>query len=102
MKQSEFSAGRIRSLSDGVFAIAMTLLVLDLKLPPLGPSADQSAVTAALVTDSALHLLDPQFRDPLPALDRSPRALESGKHEISGVHGLEFGVPRRYRHYSLS
>ncbi len=49
MKQSEFSAGRIRSLSDGVFAIAMTLLVLDLKLPPLGPSADQGGLTAALV-----------------------------------------------------
>ena len=49
MKHSEFSVGRIRSLSDGVFAIAMTLLVLDLKLPPLGPSADQGVVTGALV-----------------------------------------------------
>ena len=49
MKQSDFSAGRINSLSDGVFAIAMTLLVLDLKLPPLDASADRSVVTAALV-----------------------------------------------------
>jgi len=26
--------------------------------------------------------LDPQFRDPLPALDRPPRTLENGDHEI--------------------
>ena len=49
MKQSAFSSGPINSLSDGVFAIAMTLLVLDLKLPPLDPSAGRSVVTAALV-----------------------------------------------------
>jgi uncharacterized membrane protein len=49
MKQGAFSTGRINSLSDGVFAIAMTLLVLDLKLPPLDPSAGRSVVTAALV-----------------------------------------------------
>jgi len=28
MKQSTFDAGRVSALSDGVFAIAMTLLVL--------------------------------------------------------------------------
>jgi len=49
MKQSAFSSGRINALSDGVFAIAMTLLVLDLKLPPLDPSADRSVVTAVVV-----------------------------------------------------
>ena len=49
MKQSTFSLGRINSLSDGVFAIAMTLLVLDLKLPPLDPSAGRSVVTADVV-----------------------------------------------------
>jgi uncharacterized membrane protein len=49
VKQSDFSAARLNSLSDGVFAIAMTLLVLDLKLPPLGLSADGRVFTAALV-----------------------------------------------------
>lgn len=47
MKQKVFSADRIQSLGDGVFAIAMTLLVLDLKLPPLGLSAEWSVVSAA-------------------------------------------------------
>jgi uncharacterized membrane protein len=49
MKQSAFSSGRINALSDGVFAIAMTLLVLDLKLPPLDPSTDRGVVTAVVV-----------------------------------------------------
>jgi uncharacterized membrane protein len=49
MKQSVFSSGRISALSDGVFAIAMTLLVLDLKLPPLDPAADRDVVTAVVV-----------------------------------------------------
>ena len=49
MKQTAFSSGRINALSDGVFAIAMTLLVLDLKLPPLEPLADRSVVTAFVV-----------------------------------------------------
>lgn len=49
MKQAAFSAARLKSLSDGVFAIAMTLLVLDLKLPPLGSTTDRGEFTAALV-----------------------------------------------------
>jgi len=49
MKQRAFSSGRISALSDGVFAIAMTLLVLELKLPPLDPSADRGVVTAVVV-----------------------------------------------------
>jgi uncharacterized membrane protein len=39
---SDNSIGRLLALSDGVFAIAMTLLVLDLRLPDLG--ADPSDV----------------------------------------------------------
>ena len=49
MKQTSFSTARLTSLSDGVFAIAMTLLVLALELPPLGTTADWSVFTAALV-----------------------------------------------------
>lgn len=49
MKQTSFSAARLNSLSDGVFAIAMTLLVLGLKLPPLELTADRGVFSAALV-----------------------------------------------------
>ena len=49
MKQSDFLSGRIIGISDGVFAIAMTLLVLELKLPALDPSEDPSAFAAALM-----------------------------------------------------
>ncbi len=49
LRQDTFSSSRLRSLSDGVFAVAMTILVLDLKLPPLGSPADQNAVSDTLV-----------------------------------------------------
>ena len=49
MKQSTFDAGRVGALTDGIFAIAMTLLVLDLKLPGLMPSLDGDAFAAALL-----------------------------------------------------
>lgn len=49
MKQSTFDAGRVSALSDGVFAIAMTLLVLALKLPDLGPGLGGDAFAAALL-----------------------------------------------------
>lgn len=49
MKQTAFDAGRIGALSDGVFAIAMTLLVLDLKLPDLGQGLDREAFADVLM-----------------------------------------------------
>ena len=49
MKQATFDAGRVGALSDGVFAIAMTLLVLALKLPDLGPGLGRDAFAAALL-----------------------------------------------------
>ena len=48
MKQTVFSTDRLKALSDGVFAIAMTLLVLELKLPAELDDAS-GAFTAALV-----------------------------------------------------
>ena len=49
MKQSQFDLGRVSAISDGVFAIAMTLLVLDLKLPDLGAGVSREAFAAAIV-----------------------------------------------------
>ena len=49
MKQATFDAGRISALSDGVFAIAMTLLVLELKLPDLGRGLGGDAFAAELL-----------------------------------------------------
>ena len=34
LKENEITTQRVEALTDGVFAIAMTLLVLDLKIPP--------------------------------------------------------------------
>jgi uncharacterized membrane protein len=48
-KQSQFDAGRISAISDGVFAIAMTLLVLDLKLPDLETGMSRQEFAAALL-----------------------------------------------------
>ena len=49
MKTSGFDPGRLSALSDGVFAIAMTLLVLNLRLPDLGSHPEPSAFAAGLV-----------------------------------------------------
>jgi len=54
MKQSQFDSGRVSAISDGVFAIAMTLLVLDLKLPDLGAGVGREAFAAAIVGPKAV------------------------------------------------
>ena len=55
MKQKYLSVARISAISDGVFAIAMTLLVLDLKAPEF-----EGAVSAE-VFGEALRKLVPGF-----------------------------------------
>jgi hypothetical protein len=42
------SVGRLASLSDGLFAVVMTLLVLDLKLPAAQAITPDGALLAAL------------------------------------------------------
>lgn len=49
MKQEWFSGNRIRAISDGVFAIAMTLLVLDLKVPELASPVSEQAFWSAVM-----------------------------------------------------
>ena len=53
-KTEDNSLGRLLSLSDGVFAIAMTLLALDLRVPNLGdhPTSQQLIHALALNDDS--------------------------------------------------
>ncbi|MEO8248060.1 MAG: TMEM175 family protein [Burkholderiales bacterium] len=53
---SNIGKHRIEALSDGIFAIAMTLLVLELKLAPLPHGATDPALRAALL-DLAPKLL---------------------------------------------
>ena len=55
-KQSQFDAGRVSAISDGIFAIAMTLLVLDLKLPDLEPGISSRAFAAAVVQQAPRFL----------------------------------------------
>jgi hypothetical protein len=45
------SNGRLLALSDGVFAIAMTLLALDLRLPDLGAHPSDAQLRHALGDD---------------------------------------------------
>ena len=48
---SDNSLGRLLALSDGVFAIAMTLLALDLRLPDLGAHPSDAQLRHALGDD---------------------------------------------------
>ena len=49
MKQEVFRNDRVGALSDGVFAIAMTLLVLDLKLPEANVELDGNVFTDGIM-----------------------------------------------------
>ncbi|HSV14149.1 MAG TPA: TMEM175 family protein [Tepidisphaeraceae bacterium] len=49
----ENTTARVEAFSDGVFGIALTLLVLDFKVPHLG---DQSAITSRQLTRELLHM----------------------------------------------
>lgn len=48
-RQSKFDVGRVSAISDGVFAIAMTSLVLDLKLPELEIGVSREALAAVVL-----------------------------------------------------
>ena len=56
---SDNSIGRLLALSDGVFAIAMTLLALDLRLPDLGANPSDIGLLTALPALTALALAIP-------------------------------------------
>ncbi len=46
----EIGKNRIEALSDGIFAIVMTLLILELRVPSLASSAPNVEVAPALLT----------------------------------------------------
>jgi uncharacterized membrane protein len=46
--QGGLGTGRVEALADGVFAVAMTLLILDLRLPPEAHARTQPEVLSAL------------------------------------------------------
>jgi uncharacterized membrane protein len=48
-KRGELRLGRIEAFSDGVFAIIVTLLVLDLKVPPLKDASSVAELSHALI-----------------------------------------------------
>jgi len=56
MKQQWFNIGRIGAISDGVFAISMTLLVLELKLPELKDPVSREMFNQAIL-DQTPHFI---------------------------------------------
>jgi uncharacterized membrane protein len=48
------SKSRVEALTDGIFAIAMTLLVLDLKIPELHKPVESSALMAAIAGEKSV------------------------------------------------
>jgi uncharacterized membrane protein len=49
LSAEERETGRLEAFSDGVFAIAVTLLVLQLKVPPVGETTSRTALFRALL-----------------------------------------------------
>lgn len=56
MMKGEPGTGRIEALSDGIFAIALTILVLELEAPVLPEGADGAAVLQAF--GATLHVIE--------------------------------------------
>jgi TMEM175 potassium channel family protein len=54
--ESDNSLGRLLALSDGIFAIAMTLLALDLRLPALGTDPTDAQLRHALTDNWRAYL----------------------------------------------
>jgi uncharacterized membrane protein len=54
--QTDNSLGRLLALSDGVFAIALTLLALDLRVPTLGPHVSNGELEHALAHQGPRYL----------------------------------------------
>lgn len=54
-KEPVITTARIEAFSDGVFAIASTLLVLQLNLPDLGSNPTNAALTEALLQEAPLY-----------------------------------------------
>jgi len=59
---------RLEQLSDGIFAIVMTILVFDLRLPPLPLDAGNTDLWRALVSMSPVFLLCPGLRHAIQLL----------------------------------
>ena len=54
--EGEKSTGRVEAFSDGVFAIAITLLILDIKVPPVAANGTGSELLASLWAERPAYL----------------------------------------------